>query len=75
MTQELVLGFDFEDITEVELVCKNSKCGGRLSVPPNTWSELPDKCPYCGTFWYKWGIHFIQVTPRSCGRLHGVSAS
>ena len=25
--------------------------------------------------WLQWGIHFIQVTPTSCGWAHGASAS
>lgn len=51
MTKELVWGFDFEDISEVELACRNNDCKGKLSVPPGTWCELPSKCPYCDTAW------------------------
>ena len=37
------------------------------------WLSYENEIRY--TYNVKWGIHFIQVTPTSCGWAHGASAS
>ncbi len=57
MTVENKRFISLEDILSIQLECAKEDCKTKVTVSPNRWENLPNRCPSCGSLWWEEKTH------------------